>query len=278
MNDLEKTIIHLDLNISDYSNKEITTINEKENVSRERKKAQVKLDRYASKVKRINEELDRLRVKKISTLTVPTVALAGLSLAAVFSSPFSLIAASTIIGGTCGYRFASDIVKYKMLNEKDNLFLERVFPSIEGKTIELENVTLKMENYKSQTDRLTEEEKRLTEESIELKSGLEKLKETRESMIDLHFKKLRREYLPYYTDLEEILNRTIVEPKKFYASVCSELTNEERKDIVLNIQDKSCENCQNHTCRKTQEEKDNMTECQAWYNEEKIGMSKVLRR
>ena len=261
-------------------------------MSKERKRAQVKLDKYASKVKRLNEELDRLRVKKISTLTVPTVALAGLSLAAVFSSPFSLIAASTIIGGTCGYRFASDIVKYKMLNEKDNLFLERVFPSIEEKTIELENATLKMENYKSQTDRLTEEEKRLTEESIELKAGLEKLKETRESMIDLHFKKLRREYLPYHTDVEEllnkvihdpeyfyrILNRTIVDPKKFYASVCSELTNEERKDIVLNMQGKSCENCQNHTCRKTQEEKDNMTECQAWYNEEKIGMSKVLRR
>ena len=44
MNDLEKAIIHLDLNISDYSNKEITTINEKENVSKERKKAQVKLE------------------------------------------------------------------------------------------------------------------------------------------------------------------------------------------------------------------------------------------
>ena len=61
MNDLEKTIMHLDLNISDYSNKEITTINEKENVSKERKKAQVKLDKYVSKVKRLNEELDRLK-------------------------------------------------------------------------------------------------------------------------------------------------------------------------------------------------------------------------
>ena len=80
MNDLEKTIIHLDLNMKQEiisflngNNKEITTNNEKENVSKKRKNAQVKLDRYTSKVKRLNEELDRLRVKKISTLTVPSL-------------------------------------------------------------------------------------------------------------------------------------------------------------------------------------------------------------
>ena len=66
MNDLEKTIMHLDLNISDYSNKEITTINEKENVSKERKKAQVKLDKYVSKVKRLNEELSEWNIDILS--------------------------------------------------------------------------------------------------------------------------------------------------------------------------------------------------------------------
>lgn len=278
MNDLEKTIVYLDMNIDDYSNKEIKTFENKQGVTSKRNQAQVRLDRISSKVKRLNQELDKLKVKKISTLTVPVIGFAGFSIAAIFASPIALTVTSTIIGGTCGYRFASDIVKYKLLNEKDNLLLERLFPTIEGKAIELDNAILKMENCKDKLEELTKEEEKLSEEYEELHDGVEKLKEVRESMYSLHIKKLSREYLPYHTSLEDVLNRTIDNPQKFYTDVCSVLTNEEKKDIVSDMPNKSCENCQNHTCRLTQEEKDKMIDCKAWYNEAEIGKSKVLRR
>ena len=41
---------------------------------------------------------------------------------------------------------------------------------------------------------------------------------------------------------------------------------------------KTCENCQNHSCRLTQDEKDKMSDCKSWYNEVEIGMNKVLKR
>ena len=278
MNDLEKTILNLDMNIRDYSNKEATTFEKKQGITGERNQAQVKLDRFTSKVKRLNKELDELKVKKISTITVPVIGFVGFSIAALFASPITLTIVSTIIGGTCGYRFASDIVKYKLLNEKDSLLLDRLFPTIEGKEIELDNAILKMENCKDKLQEIITEEEKISEEYEELHDGVEKLKEIRESIYSLHIKKLSREYLPYNTDIEEVLNRVIENPKEFYIKVCGELKNEEKKDIVLDMPNKKCENCQNHTCRLTQEEKAKISDCKAWYNEEEIGRSKVLRR
>ena len=67
MNDLEKTIVNIDMNINDYSNKEIKTYEKKQNITNKRKSEQDKLTRRTSKVKRLNEELDRLKTNKIST-------------------------------------------------------------------------------------------------------------------------------------------------------------------------------------------------------------------
>lgn len=278
MNDLEKTIVNIDMNINDYSNKEIKTYEKKQNITNKRKSEQDKLTRRTSKVKRLNEELDRLKTNKISTLTVPVTAAAGLSLGLLFASPIALTVASTIIGAAGGYRLANDIVKYKMLNETSNLFLEKLFPTIEGKSIELDKATLNMDNSRNRVEELTREEEELADEYEELHDGVEKLKEIRESLYSLHIRKLNREYLPYYTNLEEILNKTIEEPNKFYTNVCRILTNEERRDIAHDIPNKSCQNCQNGECTLTQEEKAKNSNCESWYNEVEIGMSKVLRR
>lgn len=278
MNDLEKKIINLDLAISDYTNKKTQVFNQRKEITEKKENIQNKLNRYSNKVKRLNEELEKIKTKKISNLTIPVLGFAGFSLAIIFSSPLAITLASTIIGASAGYRFANDIVKYKMLNEKDELLLERIFPNIEGKVIELDNASLRANNYQNKLEYLINKEQKLTEEYENLEQKIKALKNERETMINTHFKKISREYLPYYTSLDDVLNKTIENPQKFYTNVCSVLTNEERKDIVFDMQGRTCETCQNHTCRLTQEEKEKMSDCKAWYNEVEIGKSKVLRR
>ena len=258
--------------------KEIKTYERKENVTNKRKIEEDKLIRHTNKVKRLSGELEKLKINKISTLTVPVTAFAGFSLALLFASPIALTAASTLVGAAGGYRFANDIVKYKMLNKKDSLLLERLFPAVEGKAIELDKATLNMDNCKSKVEDLTHEEEELTTEHKELHEGVEKLKEIRDSLYSLHIKKLNREYLPYHTDLQEILSRTIEDLNKFYTDICRELTDEEKRDIAFDITNKTCQNCQNEECTLTQEEKEKMSNCVSWYNEVEIGKSKVLRR
>lgn len=88
------------------------------------------------------------------------------------------------------------------------------------------------------------------------------------------------------TKLDIILNRIIENSKEFYENVCWELTPEERVFILKCLENKSCMNCTNGSCRVEYDEKVGVNEygkpqgsdCTGWFNAELIGRSKVLRR
>lgn len=88
------------------------------------------------------------------------------------------------------------------------------------------------------------------------------------------------------TKLDIILNRIIENPKEFYENICWELTPDERVFILKCLENKSCMNCTNGSCRVEYDEKVGVNEygkpqgsdCTGWFNAELIGRSKVLRK
>ena len=86
------------------------------------------------------------------------------------------------------------------------------------------------------------------------------------------------------TKLDNILNRIIENSKEFYENICWELTPDERVFILKCLENKSCMNCTNGSCRVEYDEKVGVNEygkpqgsdCTGWFNAELIGRSKVL--
>lgn len=278
MNDIEKALVDIDFNINDCINKEVKVYDKYLDVKKKREEAENRVNRYGKNIEVLNGELDNLRINKMSLLTVPSIGFACFGFALLFNAPIALTVGVTVLGGAAGYKMAEDMVRFKMINRTDERLLNRLFPSIVSKKKEIKKVRNAQKNCMGKVSELTTEEESLKEEHEELIYGIDKLKEYRDSVLDLHIKKLRREYLPYHTDVEDVLNKVIKDPEYFYRTVCRELKNEEKRDIVLDMSGKSCDNCQNYSCRLTQEEKEKMSNCKAWYNEVEIGMSKVLRR
>lgn len=88
------------------------------------------------------------------------------------------------------------------------------------------------------------------------------------------------------TKLDNLIDRILENPNEFYEIVCYELTAEERLFILKELENKSCMNCTNGSCRVEYQEKIGTDEfgkpegsnCLGWYNAELIGRSKVLRK
>ena len=278
MNDIERTLVDIDFKISDCENKEVKIYDKYLGVKQQREEVQNRVNNYGKKIERLNEELDNLKVLKTSILTVPSIGFACFGFALLFSAPVALTVGVTVLGGATGYKLANDMVRYKMINKSDETLLIRLFPSIAKKHRELLKVNNARKNCEKKVESLSEEEALLKEEYDDLVLGHNKLNESKEKALNLLVKKLRKEYLPYFTDNKDLLDKVIRDPEYFYRTVCRELKSEERKDIVRNMKGKSCENCQNYSCRLSQDEKANITNCNAWYNEVEIGMSKILKR
>lgn len=278
MNDIEKTLVNIDFNINDSVNKEVKVYDKYIGVKKQREEVENRANRHGKRIEILNAELDELKLKKMSLLTVPALGFACFGVALLFSAPVALTVGVTVLGGATGYKVADDMVRYKMINKADERLLNRLFPSILNKKKEIKKVSNAQKNCMLKVSELSAEEELLKSEHEELVQGIDKLKQSKEAVLDLHIRKLRREYLPYHTDVEELLNKVIHDPEYFYRTVCRQLKDEEKRDIIYDMSGKSCENCQNYSCRLTQEEKEKMTNCKSWYNEVEIGMSKVLKR
>lgn len=74
--------------------------------------------------------------------------------------------------------------------------------------------------------------------------------------------------------LEEILEN----PSDFYKKAASILSLEEKEFIRGQIQNKSCNNCMNDSCKVESSEKSRFDFCVAWDNEELIGMQRILNK
>ena len=70
--------------------------------------------------------------------------------------------------------------------------------------------------------------------------------------------------------LDDILNKIIKNPKKFYEQVAQELSLEEYEYIKSKLDYKSCKNCI-YDCMSSKE-------CSKWKNDELIGRSKILSK
>ena len=278
MNDLEQTLVNLDFNINDCNIRDNEVYAKYLEVKRIRELAQKRLESHNEKINVITAELDDLKVKNMSLIMVPSIGGVFVSLGLLFGVPLTLGIGIFGLGAISGFKITSDMVKYKSLNNHVEVLLNKLFPSIAKKNFELKKIYKAKNKCAESLNSLTLEEESLLEEHEELVDGIEKLKEIKDSVLDLHLSKLSREYLPCYTKLEDIINKTVNDPSQFYGDVCRELTDEERRDIILDIGGKSCNNCQNYSCCETKKETDKITDCKSWYNEEEIGMSKVLRR
>lgn len=86
------------------------------------------------------------------------------------------------------------------------------------------------------------------------------------------------------TTLNNLINKIIDNQSEFYKKVCEEITEEERLFILKELENKSCMNCANQSCRVEYSEKvgtdelDNPkgSKCFGWFNSELIGRCKVL--
>lgn len=88
------------------------------------------------------------------------------------------------------------------------------------------------------------------------------------------------------TPIEDIIEKILKHPDSFYEKICEELAPEERLFIIQNLENKSCMNCTNSTCRVPYAEKTGVDEsdkpqgsqCIGWSNEVLIGKCKVFKK
>lgn len=278
MNDLERTIIDLNDNVDELYEKKEEAYENLLEVNKRKQNAKERVDRYNKKVDRLSNEYDKMKMNRVAVITVPCISIPLTLLSLLFGATTPLVVGIFMLGCAAGYRFASDTVYFKMLNNKDERLLCRLFPSLKRKRDFYYQSCFRCSEYEKKLKEVTEEAEHVEEEYNEIVDSIEKLKEVTSSVCDLHFGKLKRELLPYYTDLEVVIGRTISNPEKFYANICNGLTRKERNDIIQDMEGRSCANCTNANCTLSDEEKANMTNCNDWYNEVEIGMSKVLRR
>lgn len=276
MNSVEKNLVNIENKIKDCEKEEGILFDKYIGVKREREEVETKLVLLDDKILRLNSEYDDLKSKKISLICVPAMGVACFSFALLFSAPVALTAGITILGGACGYRFSNDVVRNKMLNGSDELLLKRVFPSVARKGREVRKAYRTKEHFNDKLEELTLEEESVKSEREDMILEIGKLRKSKDSMVNLIIEKLNRE--SSHKDMKDILDKVVKDPEHFYRSICWELSNEEKRDLALSMEGKSCENCRNFTCRLTEEEKAKLEDCKAWYNEVEIGMSKVLKR
>lgn len=100
---------------------------------------------------------------------------------------------------------------------------------------------------------------------------------TYEEIIE-HYTSIKRKKEITSTSLENIINRIIDNPREFYIKVYNELTIEEREYLKSLIEDKTCRNCSNMSCRVETHEKLSSNGCIAWENGELVGKRKVLNK
>lgn len=100
--------------------------------------------------------------------------------------------------------------------------------------------------------------------------------------IDKKISKVERDFNFTHEDIVEYIEK----PMDFFERICYELTVEERLFILEILENKSCMNCANGSCRVEYSEKIGVDEfgnpqgskCIGWFNAELIGRSKVLRK
>lgn len=80
----------------------------------------------------------------------------------------------------------------------------------------------------------------------------------------------------YNTNLDEIIDKIVENPREFYIKIAEVLSIEEREYLKQVIENKSCMNCSNGTCKVETSEKLDNEICAAWDNKELIGREKVL--
>jgi len=85
----------------------------------------------------------------------------------------------------------------------------------------------------------------------------------------------RKNEIPNFS-LEEIIDKVIENPREFYTKISDELSIEEREYLKSIIQNKTCGNCSNMSCRIETYEKLSSNACIAWENRELIGKQKIL--
>ena len=153
MNELEKTIIDLDLRISDMEDKEIRTYDEYQDLTKRRENAEETLSRYDRKMSRESNELTDMKVRRLSMITVPTIGCSVTFLALLCSAPLSLSAAILLGGCASGYKLASDMVNYGYINSVDDRLLRRLFHSIRRKEAQIKKIK---SNYDKQSVKVEE--------------------------------------------------------------------------------------------------------------------------
>lgn len=277
MNDLEKSIIELNSKIDGLKKKKCE-IQEKRIEVRSRKDgAYEKERRYNNKVERLSGELDKLMIKRVALITIPSLAI-WLPLLFLLNVPATIVGCIGLLGCAGGYRLASDLVSYKMLNAADERLLTRLFPRVREKKKILDKAISDRKIYTDKLIELTSEEETVNEEFDNVEDEIKQSEDSLRSMCEVHFGNLKREMQPHYTDLEIVIDRTISNPERFYSNICNGLTRKERNDIIANMSCKSCDNCTYTGCTLSDEEKANTGCCENWYNEIEIGKGKVLRR
>ncbi len=91
-------------------------------------------------------------------------------------------------------------------------------------------------------------------------------------------RKLSKEKLNFApSDLGEIIEKIVNNPSQFYQKIAGELSNEEFLFISSLINEKSCSNCNNLSCRIPSDDKP-IDNCVEWSNPELIGKMKLLRK
>lgn len=95
-----------------------------------------------------------------------------------------------------------------------------------------------------------------------------------------HYQNIEKEKNTPNTSLEKIISKIVDNPREFYIKVSRELSVEEREYIKKLIENKSCVNCSNISCRVETFEKnyDEGCSCIGWDNEEFIGRYKILTK
>lgn len=87
-------------------------------------------------------------------------------------------------------------------------------------------------------------------------------------------------------DLSYLIEQIIENPSEFYIKLANVLTVEEREYLKQLIENRSCSNCTNGSCRVEQSEKVGLDEegkpqgsnCLSWNNSELIGRQRILRK
>lgn len=78
--------------------------------------------------------------------------------------------------------------------------------------------------------------------------------------------------------LDDVIEKVIENPREFFIKIANALSIQEREYLKLLIENKSCINCSNGTCKVESTEKTRDDICVAWDNKELIGRQKILTR